>query len=95
MPGQSEISRSDLEDLTEHLANIEHERWSHWQRYMHDKCTRNPDGSLVIPPELVTQWERQMTTPYMELAEPEKKSDREQVHRYLPLVLKTFSVKIS
>lgn len=95
MPPQSEISKSDLADLTERLASIEHERWSHWQRYMHDKCTRHPDGSLVVPPELVAQWERQIATPYAELGEPEKKSDREQVNRYLPLILGSLGVKVA
>ena len=42
-----------LESIVEELAAIEHERWSHWQRYMHEKGTRQSDGSLVIAAELV------------------------------------------
>jgi len=38
-----------LETLIDDLAAIEHERWAHWQRYMHDKGNRHPDGSLVLP----------------------------------------------
>jgi hypothetical protein len=75
-----------LESLMEQLADVEHDRWSHWQRYVHSKCKRSPDGSLVIPAHLVERWETQMNTPYAELSEPEKESDREQVRRYLPII---------
>lgn len=74
-----------VENLVEDLAAIEHERWTHWQRYMHDKGQRQPDGSLILPAELVRQWDRQIATDYSNLSESEKRSDREQVHRYLPL----------
>jgi hypothetical protein len=82
-----------LDDIMEELAGIEHERWAHWQRYMHSKCERQPDGSLVIPPDLVTQWERQVGTPYADLTEQEKESDREQVRKYLPTLIDAFSDK--
>jgi hypothetical protein len=75
-----------LGSLIERLAAVEHERWSHWQRYMHSKCTRQPDGSLLLPAELVAKWERQIATKYEELDDPEKESDREQVRKYLPLI---------
>lgn len=75
-----------LEGLIEKLADAEHERWSHWQRYLHSKCRRIGDGSLVIPRHLVEQWESQMNTPYSALSESEKESDREQVRRYLPII---------
>ena len=70
--------------LTELLAAAEHERWAHWQRYLHGRCERRPDGSLVIPADLAARWERQMETPYAELTEEERKSDRELVERLLP-----------
>lgn len=72
--------------LIEELAAAEHERWSHWQRYLHAQCQPGSDGSLRIPAELAGQWARQMSTPYMELPEREKASDREQVFRYLPII---------
>lgn len=75
-----------MNSLVEQLAAIEHERWADWQRYMHSRCQRNEDGSLTIPAASVAHWERQIATPYAELSEPEKESDREQVYRYLPLV---------
>ena len=48
--------------LIEHLAAIEHERWSYWQRYMHSKGVRQADGSLTIPAHLVERWEKQMAS---------------------------------
>jgi hypothetical protein len=87
-----EVPQDDLDRLMESLAGVEHERWSHWQRYMHSKCERRPDGSLMIPRELVDQWERQLATPYSDLSEAEKESDREQVRRYLPIILSALSI---
>jgi hypothetical protein len=75
-----------LETLIDDLAAIEHERWAHWQRYMHDKGNRRPDGSLVLPADLVRRWETQIATGYADLSESEKSSDREQVRRYLTLI---------
>lgn len=75
-----------LDSLIEDLAAIEHERWSRWQRYMHSKGQRLKDGSLVLSAELVAQWEHQIATPYAELTEKEKESDREQVRQYLPII---------
>lgn len=77
-----------LLSVLEELAAVEHERWSHWQKYVHSKCSRQADGSLLIPLELVVRWERQISLPYDCLNEQEKESDREQVHRYLPVVKK-------
>jgi hypothetical protein len=76
--------------LLEELAFIEHERWSHWQSYMHGKAVRNPDGTLTIPADLVLRWERLMNTPYDRLSEEERESDREQVRRYLPVVSRAY-----
>ncbi|QIQ06170.1 hypothetical protein [Streptomyces liangshanensis] len=78
------------EKVMEELAGVEHERWAHWQRYLHSRCERRSDGSLTIPAELVRRWEAQMATPYAELSEAEKESDREQVRRYLPLLVAMF-----
>jgi hypothetical protein len=79
-------------ELREKLAAIEHERWADWQRYVHSVCYENkgiggePTGELIIPSELARGWERQIGTPYQELTEKEKDSDREQVDRYWQLI---------
>jgi hypothetical protein len=74
-------------DLIEELASVEHERWSHWQRYLHAQCLPGADGSLTIPAHLVRHWTMQINTPYTQLSEKEKDSDREQVQRYLPIIV--------
>ena len=76
-----------LEHIIEKLAEIEHERWAHWQKYVHDKCEHRSDGALVILPDLVAQWDRQIATPYCDLTEKEKESDREQVRKYLSTIV--------
>lgn len=73
-------------ELMELLASLEHERWSHWQRYLHSKCNFGDDGSLTIPAELAQRWAEQMSTQYEDLPEDQKESDREQVRRYLPII---------
>ncbi|MCK1714155.1 hypothetical protein IVA83_35895 [Bradyrhizobium sp. 143] len=88
---RSEEAVKLLDGLIERLAEIEHERWSHWQRYMHSKAVKQPNGTLLIPSELVQQWERQLETPYRELSEKEKESDREQVKKYLPIIAEILS----
>lgn len=75
-----------IDGLLEQLADIEHARWAKWQRYLHNKATKQADGSLVIPAELVERWERQIETPYAELSEKEKESDREQVREYVDVI---------
>ena len=89
----SEQAMELLDGLLERLAAIEHERWSHWQRYMHGKAMKQPDGSILIPPDLVSQWERQLATPYADLSDREKESDREQVRKYLPVIADALSSK--
>jgi hypothetical protein len=83
--------KAKLNAAIETLANIEHERWAHWQKYMHNKGERQPDGSLLIPAELVSQWTRQLETPFSALSDDEKESDREQVRKYLPAVVNALS----
>jgi len=54
------------EELIDVLACLEHEQWAHWTRYMLNNLTE----------ENITQWEAQIKTPYSELSEKEKESDR-------------------
>ena len=78
--------------LRERLASIEHDRWAGWQKYLHSKCIKNEDGSLTIPADSVQHWERQIATPYADLSEREKHSDRVEVDKYLPLVKQEYAL---
>jgi hypothetical protein len=80
--------RKALDELLETLASVEHDRWSYWQCYMHSKCLpQGDDGALLIPADLVKRWEKQIATRYSDLTDDEKESDREQVRKYLPLIV--------
>ncbi len=81
-------SHDKLDELRQQLASIEHERWSDWQRYMHDKMRLIPDsgGDMRVWESDYKHWERQIVTPYAELSPAEQKSDMEQVERYWPLI---------
>jgi len=75
--------------LREQLASLAHEQWSGWMRYLFSKCDEAyDDGSVYIPREFVERWERQMNTPYSELPEAEKESDRKEADRVLVLLEK-------
>ena len=76
----------DEEELVEILADIEHERWNGWQEYLHSKCNKNPDGSLTIPSGYVKNLERLINTPYSDLIEKEKESDREEARKNLKAI---------
>lgn len=84
---------SRLACLRDDLAAIEHDRWSHWQRYMHAQCHSAPSelGALVIPANLVEQWTRQADTAFANLSPKEQDSDREQVDHYLPFLIERLS----
>jgi hypothetical protein len=92
------MEHQDIEDLLgaiiEQLAAVEHERWSHWQRYLHSKCVRQPDGSLLLPADLVARWEKQIDMKYAELGDQERESDREQVRKYLPLIASALAERV-
>jgi len=76
--------------LFEELAALEHVRWAHWQRYLHDQCRKADDGALIIPARLVERWERQIACRYDEMTEVERESDRQQVQRYFPVIQQFF-----
>ena len=64
--------------IIEIMADVEHERWSKWQKYLHSLCVKNDDGSLTISKERVKHWEMEIATPYSELSEKLKEYDREE-----------------
>lgn len=76
-----------MSELKEKFAAIEHERWADWQAYVFTQCKKEPlHVELTIPASLVRRWRRQIETPYADLTEEEKQSDRDQVDRYWHLI---------
>jgi len=84
---KKENKKEKYKELREKLAEIEHQRWADWQKYLHSKIEYSTDDEYgKIPLYLIDGWERQIKTPYSELSEKEKDSDREQVDRYWYLI---------
>ena len=71
--------------LREKLANVQHAIWSHWMRYLFTQGTQNEDGSFTIPAEKVERWKWQMNTPYEQLSEKMRDSDRNQADKILEI----------
>lgn len=76
-------------DLVEKLANVEHDRWSHWMKYLFTKGTDNADGSFTIDAGSVAHWRRQMKTSYWDLTDKEQESDRVEVRKTLKVLTQT------
>lgn len=79
----------------EQLAELCHEQWSGWMKYLFSKCdftmstvlSALENGSALIPKELVDRWARQMNTEYKNLSGEEKESDRAEADKFLTLIL--------
>jgi len=62
----------DNDELVESLAEYAHMSWCGWVRWMF----KNWDQTHANGETFQARWQRQMNTPYGELSELEKKSDR-------------------
>lgn len=62
--------------LTERLAALAHEQWAGWTEYL----LANLDDVHI------QGWRRQIATPYVELSEHEKESDRKEARRVLAVL---------
>ena len=65
------------------IANVQHQIWAHWMKYLFSICPGNPDGSVTIPAEKVERWVTQINTSYENLSNGEKESDRHQADKVL------------
>ena len=78
-------------------ADLEHSRWAKWQKYMFSKMYEvkgiggEPTGDMTLPKEFVDRWFLQIDTPYSELSEEEKESDRKETRNYLSLLTQVLS----
>lgn len=78
-------------DLIERLAAAEHASWARWMDWLFQVSQQYSDGSVRIPSFLVERWKSQAATPYAELSEAEKESDREEVRKILPIIEAAFA----
>jgi len=83
---QEEETETTEEILREALSDVQHEIWSSWMRWMFDQGRYGISGTWSMPVTLVERWKRQMNTPYSELTEKEKDSDREQADKTLEVI---------
>ena len=78
------------DDVREKLAEVSHEIWSHWMKYMFECGKERVMSDLtfewVMPEDKMLRWQRQMRTPYNKLTEQEKESDRNQADKKLAAI---------
>lgn len=69
--------------LKEAIAEVCHDQWSGWMKYLFSKSIYNADGSVTISPKLTQRWARQMNTKYCNLSQAEQDSDRKEADKFL------------
>lgn len=89
-------TRRDGEKLRENLAAYAHESWSGWMKYLFNKGMFEPhytNGKFeqvwIMPTWAIERWQRQMNTPYADLPDHEKESDRLEADRMIEVWDKT------
>ena len=80
----------EMDALVEAMADEIHQVWANWMKYMFsqghvDVVHSYQQGSWVMQSEKVERWHRQMHTPYAQLSESEKVSDREIAQKYIAI----------
>jgi len=72
--------------MLKELADVQHEIWSHWMKYLFEVSIQNDDGTVTIPADKVENWKRQMVTRYADLSSKEQESDLEQAEKVMALL---------
>ena len=88
-PGESVLEP----DIREELAAYAHEAWSGWMKYLFNtqNGTIAPNGRWIIGMKQEERWRRQMETPYADLPESEKESDRAEAYKMIEIMEKHLS----
>jgi hypothetical protein len=84
----SQPSAGEAGRLREAVADLCHEQWTGWMRYLFSRCEITREGAL-IPAMWVARWQRQMDTPYAKLSQHEQDSDRKEADRFLAALAAT------
>lgn len=80
---RNELTKIKLDLIRVPLADLCHEQWSGWMKYLFDKSIKNKDGTVTIPKWAVDRWERQVNTNYYDLPKEEQESDLKEADRFL------------
>jgi len=73
--------------LREDLADVQHQIWAHWMKYLYSVSQEYPDGSMMIPANKAERWYRQMHTDFADLTIKEQMSDFEQADKVIKVVV--------
>lgn len=76
--------------IKELLADLCHRQWSGWMVYLFSKGEIDENGNWIMPVWAVERWTRQMKTPYSELSENEKDSDRKEAEKIIAIINELF-----
>lgn len=82
MTNQTNLSEACLrsknynKELLDLLANLEHEQWSHWTDYYLKNDTL----------ENRRRWKKQVETPYSQLSNRERESDKQWANKVLAII---------
>ena len=71
--------------MREELAQLAHEQWSGWIKYMFKNCKKTINGELIVPKWAVDRWRRQASTPYSGLTPTEMDSDRAEADKFIAI----------
>jgi hypothetical protein len=78
------------DEILEKIADLVHDQWIHWMKYLIYKKPLSYWDDVEI--ETVQfdikdwlRWHKQMKTPYSNLTEKEKESDREWARKYIQI----------
>jgi Lar family restriction alleviation protein len=86
---RTRLTAAPAPDTREALAEYAHDAWSGWMEYLFSKCDQTGNTYATIPTWAVRRWQRQMNTPYADLPEEEKESDRLEADRIIEVWDKT------
>jgi hypothetical protein len=83
-----EFVRENKIDI-EKLASAEHDRWAHWQKYLHARLGENRE----ISEGDFAKWELEIATKYEDLPDEIRESDRREVYKFLKILMEDFAKK--
>jgi len=91
---KEKVNAPQAVERIEVLADFFHSIWSDWMKYQFREC-KELDEQWLMPAWAVERWKRQMNTPYSELPEEEKKSDRALAIRLISVEVKAPALAVA